>query len=51
MEQNEIKRLREMLAISISGGMAFTCADLLYYPIETIKVRIQASSIHVNYVE
>lgn len=34
---------------AISGGVAGIFTDLIFFPIETIKTRIQASNISINY--
>ena len=36
--------MSDVLYSGLSGGVAGICVDLIYFPLDTIKTRIQASS-------
>ena len=41
---NIILKMSQLYISSLSGGIAGIFVDLIYFPIETIKTRIQASN-------
>ena len=43
--------MNEIFISGLSGGTAGIVTDLIFFPIETIKTRLQASSAKVNYSE
>lgn len=41
--------MENIIISALSGGVAGILVDLIYFPIETIKTRIQASNKKTNY--